>query len=156
MCEGPVGMLRYLGYGKFQLKKEVLEHKKNKIGLIAGGSGITPMYSIAQASAYAKDGVQVTLLFTNKTKDDILCKAQLDDLSKYENVKVYHTLTRHKEEDGEWDGFTGRVSLDLLKKCGFPEPANEVFIAHCGPKGMNETVKEVLEQGGYVQGVNYM
>lgn len=67
-------MIRYLGFGKVQFKKEVLEHKKNKIGLVAGGSGITPMYAIAQASAYAKDGVEVTLLFTNKTKDDILCK----------------------------------------------------------------------------------
>ena len=155
ICEGPIGMIRYLGFGKVQFKKEVLEHKKNKIGLVAGGSGITPMYAIAQASAYAKDGVEVTLLFTNKTKDDILCKTQLDELSKYENVKVFHTLTRHKEEHGAWDGLQGRVSLEMLKQCGFPQPADDVFICFCGPKSMNSTVIEALKEGGYEAGKNF-
>ena len=90
----------------------MVEHTKTKIGLIAGGSGITPMYAVAQASALAKDGCQVTFLFMNKTKDDILCKDQLDELAKMENVKVFHTLTR---EEGEWDGLKGRVSLEMLK-----------------------------------------
>ena len=148
-------MIRYLGYGKFQYKKEVLEHKKNKIGLVAGGSGITPMYAIAQASAYAKDGVEVTLLFTNKTKDDILCKAQLDELAKYDNVKVFHTLTRHKEEHGAWDGLQGRVSLEMLKNCGFPQPADDVYICYCGPKAMNNTVVDVLNEGGYEAGKHF-
>ena len=39
------------------LKKKMLETKNTKIGLLAGGSGITPMYSIALASSFAKDGV---------------------------------------------------------------------------------------------------
>ena len=97
----------------------------------------------------------MTLLFTNKTKDDILCKTQLDELSKYENVKVFHTLTRHKEEHGAWDGLQGRVSLEMLKKCGFPQPADDVYICFCGPKAMNNTVVEALKEGGYEAGKNF-
>jgi NAD(P)H-flavin reductase len=155
ICEGPIGMIRYLGFGKLQFKKEVLEHTKTKIGLVAGGTGITPMYAIAQASALAKDGVQITLLFTNKSKGDILCKKELDELEKFENVKIFYTLTRHQEADGEWNGLTGRVSLEMLKQCGFPEPADDIYIAFCGPKAMNETVKGILEEGGYVAGKNF-
>ena len=155
MCEGPIGMIKYLGPGKVVLKKKELQPKK-RIGLVAGGSGVTPMFAIAQASSLAKDGVEVTFLFTNKTKDDILIKDELDNLAKINpNFKVFYTLTRHKEEHGEWDGLTGRISMDMLKNCGFPEPADDVFIATCGPKEMNGLVKTLLSENGYVEGENY-
>ena len=47
LVAGPVGMIRYLGAGQFQYKKDLVADKKTKICLIAGGSGITPLYSIA-------------------------------------------------------------------------------------------------------------
>jgi ferredoxin-NADP reductase len=78
---------------------------KQRVCLLAGGSGITPMYSIALASSLAKDGVEVWFLFSNKTKDDILCKAELDKLAETNpKFHLFHTLTRHKPEHGEWDG----------------------------------------------------
>jgi ferredoxin-NADP reductase len=73
MVKGPVGRLRYNGFGEFQLMRTKMENKK-KIGLIAGGTGITPMYAIAQASSLAKDGSDITFLYSNKTKDDILIR----------------------------------------------------------------------------------
>jgi len=134
LVEGPVGKVKYFGDGKFQFKKKELK-KKSKVGLIAGGSGITPMYSIAQAASLAKEGLDVRMIFSNKTKDDILCKEQLDELEKINpNFKCFHTLTRHDAaKHGEWSGLTGRVSMDMLKQCGFPEPADDTLIALCGP-----------------------
>lgn len=38
--EGPKGLLEYKGFGNFVIKKKAV--KKTKIGLIAGGTGITP------------------------------------------------------------------------------------------------------------------
>ena len=74
LCEGPpAGKIKYLGFGDFNLFKRPFKHRKTKIGLIAGGSGITPLYSIAQASIYADDGLEIVLLFSNKTKADIIC-----------------------------------------------------------------------------------
>ena len=40
--EGPMGLLNYLGNGNFTLRKKPIN--KKKIGMIAGGSGITPCY----------------------------------------------------------------------------------------------------------------
>jgi ferredoxin-NADP reductase len=48
------------------------------MGLIAGGTGVTPMYSLALSSLLANDGLQIRFLCTNKTKNDILCKKELD------------------------------------------------------------------------------
>ena len=42
--------------------------------LLAGGTGITPLFSIAQASILAKDGMTIMLLVSNKTKNDIFLK----------------------------------------------------------------------------------
>ena len=74
MVEGPFGLIKYHGYGEFSYKRKKLQPKKTKIGLIAGGTGITQVLSIAQASSLAKDGIEITFLISNKTKDDILCQ----------------------------------------------------------------------------------
>lgn len=79
VCEGPIGKIRYHGNGQFQMMKDMLPLKK-KVALLAGGSGITPMYAIAAASSFAKDGLEIHFLFSNKTKGDILCKPELDAL----------------------------------------------------------------------------
>lgn len=134
MVEGPIGLVRYHGFGKFLLKKKELAPKK-KLFLLGGGSGLTPLLSIAQASTFAKDGLDIILLYSNKTKDDILCQEELDELTAAnpEHFKVYHTLTRHDEaKHGKWDGLTGRVSLDMMKQCGLSEPADDVLIFICG------------------------
>jgi len=71
---------------------------KTNIFLCAGGSGLTPLLSIAQASVLSNDGVKMTLIFSNKTKDDIMCQKQINELEeKGENFKVFYTLTRHEE-----------------------------------------------------------
>jgi NAD(P)H-flavin reductase len=58
------------------------------------------------------------LLFSNKTKDDILAKAELEEMEKLnsEHFKLFHTLTRHNDElHGEWKGLRGRVTAEMIK-----------------------------------------
>lgn len=50
---GPYGKLSYLGDGNFKILKKFKpltfqEQKFTKIGMIAGGTGITPMYQVRQ------------------------------------------------------------------------------------------------------------
>ena len=56
MCEGPFGLLKYEGNGNFLFKKAPLKQKK-RIVLIAGGTGVTPLYNIAANSIHAKEGL---------------------------------------------------------------------------------------------------
>lgn len=73
------------------------------------------------------------------------------------NFKLFHTLTRHVPEDhGEWTGLTGRVSMEMLKNCGFPAPADDVFILCTGPKGFNATIRGFLKDNGYVEGEHFI
>ena len=73
--EGPVGRMTYQGNGTFKITgKDPMQ--KTKIGLIAGGSGLTPMLSVMDAMYRAKDTSIscVKMLYSNKTETDILCR----------------------------------------------------------------------------------
>ena len=64
--------------------------------MLAGGSGITPIFSIAQASTLGKDGLEIHLLYSNKTRNDILIEDKLKQLAAINpKLKIHHTLTRH-------------------------------------------------------------
>jgi NAD(P)H-flavin reductase len=54
LMEGPKGRLAYLGFGKIQIGKNVL--KKTRIGMVAGGTGISPCYQLIQAALNGDDG----------------------------------------------------------------------------------------------------
>ena len=76
LMEGPKGRLAYQGFGKILISgKEVT--KKN-IGLVSGGTGITPCYQVLQAALNGDDGTNLSLVFANRSVDDILLKAELD------------------------------------------------------------------------------
>lgn len=91
------------------------------------------------------------VLYSNKHKNDILLKDDLEEFTKInKNLKIYHTLTRHNEErDGEWNGFKGHVSAEMIKQCKFPEPSPETLIGMCGPSGLTKTCEDILKKLGY-------
>lgn len=96
-CEGPIGMCQYKGDGVFNHKRRG-DKRATKIGLIAGGSGITPVFNILDAIYRAKEThIDVKMLYTNKTRDDILIKDKLDAIANDEtctNIQISHTITR--------------------------------------------------------------
>merc|ERR1712003_76475 len=79
--KGPIGHVSYFGRGKFTIHKNV--EMLNHVGLIAGGTGITPAYQIIKAVVKdKKDNTKVYLLYANKTEEDILLKDELDELAR--------------------------------------------------------------------------
>ena len=117
---GPLGEFYYEG----------LRDAKNVIA-IAGGSGITPFFSMASA---IKDGIEdfnLTILYGSRTSDNILLKDELEAIASQSSgkVKVVHVLS-DEEKEGYEHGF---VSADLIKKYA-PEGEYSVFI--CGPAAL--------------------
>jgi cytochrome-b5 reductase len=87
--------------GIFELK---LDHKSppvvkriKHIGMIAGGTGITPMFQLIKDICYHKeDKTKLSLVFCNKTEEDILLHEELDTLAS-ENpgqFDVWYTVTQ--------------------------------------------------------------
>ncbi|MBQ0166519.1 MAG: iron-sulfur cluster-binding domain-containing protein [Treponema sp.] len=111
---------------------------KNVIAL-AGGSGITPFLSMAQAIRDGVEDFNLTLIFGNRTEEVILFKKELDEITKVcPKVKVVHVLS-DEEKEGYEHGF---ITAELVKKYA---PDNySIFI--CGPEAMYRFAKKEIEK----------
>ena len=118
------------------------------IGFIAGGSGITPVLQVSHALVADKDSkISISILFANRTIDDILCKDLLDELEKDPRVKVHYTVD--VPPSTPWKYSTGFINEDMVRKA-LPPPAEKTMIFMCGPPPMiNFACKPNLEKYGH-------
>ncbi|OCL00013.1 NADH-cytochrome b5 reductase 1 [Cenococcum geophilum 1.58] len=121
-------------------------------GMIAGGTGITPMLQIIRAIIRGRprlggsDVTQVDLIFANVNPEDILLKEDLDALVKEDDkFRVYYVLNNPPEK---WDGGVGFVTADMIK-AKLPPPAKDIKILLCGPPPMISAMKKATESLGY-------
>lgn len=112
------------------------------IGL-AGGSGITPFLSMAEAIADGTEDFNLVLLFGSRDVDNILFKDELDALAKEtDKFKVIHVLS-----DAEVEGYEhGFITAELIKKYAPEGEAYSVFL--CGPEGMYKFLKPEIAKLG--------
>ncbi|PSS35781.1 NADH--cytochrome b5 reductase [Actinidia chinensis var. chinensis] len=113
-------------------------------GMLAGGSGITPMFQVTRAILEnPKDKTKVHLIYANVTFEDILLKEELDGLAANypDRFKIYYVLNQPPEV---WNGGVGFVSKEMIQTyC--PAPAPDIQILRCGPPPMNKAMAAHLE-----------
>ncbi|KAF5640552.1 NADH-cytochrome b5 reductase 1 [Fusarium sp. NRRL 52700] len=120
-----------------------------RFGMIAGGTGITPMLQIIKAIVRGRksgDKTEVDLIFANVNPEDILLKEDIDRLVREDDkLRVYYVLNN---PPGTWDGGVGFVTPDMIKE-RFPAPASDIKILLCGPPPMVSAMKKATESLGY-------
>mmetsp|Transcript_14866 Transcript_14866/g.25718 ORF Transcript_14866/g.25718 Transcript_14866/m.25718 type:complete len:318 (-) Transcript_14866:201-1154(-) len=144
---GPLGVNEYLGRGTFKLPGKTVTVKH--VGMMAGGTGLTPMLQVVQAALRdAGDTCTFYLIYANKTENDILCREMLDDLARNSKgrFKLYYTLDF---PPANWQHKKGFITTDMIKEC-LPPPAADTIMLMCGPPPMVEfACKKNLEALGY-------
>ena len=148
--------------GAFVYTPNLVRH----FGMIAGGTGITPMLQIVRAivrGRQAGDKTEVDLIFANVTKEDILLREDLDSLTKADSgIRVHYVLDNPPEG---WTGGVGYVTPDMITvrnpnhlpelhtnemlQKWLPKPADDVKILLCGPPPMISGLKKSTESLGY-------
>ncbi|WP_209683007.1 ferredoxin--NADP reductase [Methanohalophilus levihalophilus] len=122
-------------YGKLTFEGEY-----DKIALISGGIGITPMISICKNCTDQKAPFDIVLIASNKTEEDIAFRKELEQMeSENPHLRVVHTLTR---ADDSWKGCREHICENMILK-EIPDYKERVFYL-CGPPGMVKAVKELL------------
>jgi len=130
---GPWGMHEYMGRGVFKSGSKQLTCKK--LGMIAGGTGITPMLQIAASILDdPSDTTQVSLLYANQTEDDILVREMLDGYAAKHptRFKVWYTLDR---PPARWAFSSGFISDAMIAE-RLPGPQEGSLVLMCGPPPM--------------------
>ncbi|KAL4659315.1 NADH-cytochrome b5 reductase 3-like [Arapaima gigas] len=136
---GPSGLLTYKGKGQFAIKSDkksnaVLKTAK-QLGMIAGGTGITPMLQIIRA--IMKDPRDTTichLLFANQTEKDILLRPELEEIEATHSSRFKLWFTLDKAPEG-WPYSQGFINEDMIRN-HLPPPGEDTLILMCGPPPM--------------------
>ena len=134
-----IGSLVPFKHIPFNIKAEYPFGKKT-LTMISGGTGITPMFQALQCLCLTPgDETKITLLYGNKSVDDLLLRAELDDLASKSNgrLNVVHVVgTRPDEPPIEgWDGELGWVDAAKIEKYGYP-PSDDTLVMVCGLPAM--------------------
>ncbi|XP_071391355.1 NADH-cytochrome b5 reductase 2 isoform X1 [Centroberyx affinis] len=136
---GPSGLLVYKGNGKFSIRPDKKSEPRvqtfKHIGMIAGGTGITPMLQLIRSiTADPTDNTKCSLIFANQTEKDILLREELEEVKKNhpDKVKLWFTLDKPPQD---WCYSSGFVTHDMIK-AQLPPASRDVLIVLCGPPPM--------------------
>lgn len=119
-------------------------------GMVAGGTGITPMYQIAkQILGDPEDITKISLLFANVSVQDILLKKELTGMMRDHSEQFYAHFVVDEAPEG-WTGSVGYVTADMIKQhC--PAPAPDVMLLFCGPRPMTKALQTLASELGYAK-----
>jgi len=127
--------------GKFFFKGD----ESNRIVMLAGGVGITPMMSVVRSLTDRCWPGKIILVFSVKKRHDVIFEAELDYLRKrFPNLEVHITVS--DDPDATWDGARGHITRDLLDKV--VPGLNNGPIMMCGPGPMMTAMRKLLVEIG--------
>lgn len=143
--KGPIGKFTYLGRGRCAVNGR--ERNIKRFVMIAGGSGITPIFQVLRAIMQDKDDkTKCIVMIGNRMAEDILCKKEMDEFQcgNEHKCKLLHTLTQAPDD---WEGLRGRIAGPLLEEhCEMDEDTMALI---CGPEPLEKSVNAALIGQGW-------
>jgi ring-1,2-phenylacetyl-CoA epoxidase subunit PaaE len=115
--------------------------------LLGGGSGITPLMSIAKSVLRMEASSIVSLIYANRDEQSIIFKSVIEELRRQypDRFHVTHVLS---QPGPGWSGLSGRLNRSLVIKLIDQLPKLNVHKTDyylCGPEGMMEELKQALQ-----------
>ena len=110
--------------------------------LIAGGVGITPIYSILLTAAERKDDRPFLLIYAAPSWDDITYREELEALEKQLDLSIVYVLRKAHDD---WEGDTGYVDQELLKKYLPLHRGSRHYFVCAAPVMMDAVERALLE-----------
>jgi len=150
-CKGPQGALEYKGRGVFEIKRKggIVTNRVKRIGMLAGGTGITPIYQLIHAILRdSQDSTDLNLIFGNLTEDDILLRDELEKkvVEYKKQFKIYFVVD--KPSTTGWGGGSGYITKEMIQ-VHLPPPSPDTLIVLCGPPPMMNSMVKHLQALDY-------
>jgi ferredoxin-NADP reductase/ferredoxin len=130
--------------GKFSC----FNYPSRKILGIAGGSGITPIMSMARWIVDTAADIDFTMVYSARTPKDLIFRRELEYLAtRHPGFRVLVTVSGGGSGLEPWLSLTGRVDERMLRLAAPDLDERHVFM--CGPPPFMDTVKDVLKSMGF-------
>lgn len=127
--------------GRFVL--DPVKDSSNELLAIAAGSGITPVLSMIK-STLANSSNKITLLYGNKTPEEVMYKSEIEALSQNnDRLQVHYAYSKNCGSDE----YLGRIDKGFIKNKTNGLQFDDVFL--CGPEGLIESSKNLFLEEGY-------
>ncbi|KAK3688144.1 nitrate reductase [Podospora appendiculata] len=138
--KGPVGKFEYRGRGLCAIGGHT--RTVRRFVMVCAGSGITPIFQVLRAVMQDRaDETRCVVLDGNRVEEDILCRAELDQMAaeNRDRCRLLHMLSR---PEASWTGLKGRMDRSLFEKeVGPPSDERDTIVLVCGPEGLERTVR---------------
>lgn len=148
--KGPLGTIVYNSPGAYMHAGR--QCSVSRINMVAGGTGITPMYQVISAIlGNQSDTTELRLVYANHSEEDILLRKEFDSLAALhpKRFKIHYTIS---EAGAGWKYSVGFVSLEMLQRHLFEADKGTVTFL-CGPPLMLKIACHPnLEKMGFVRG----
>jgi len=141
--EAKIGDIYYVSgpYGQFRFDP----NRNKKVLFIAGGTGVAPFLSMLRYLKEKALTTDVSLIYSVRYPNEIIRKAELEELSKSINLKLTITVTRPQQGDN-WSAETGHINEDMIKRIVPDFSERDPYI--CGPLAFTKAMKQVLNNLG--------
>ncbi len=110
------------------------------IVLFGGGSGITPLISIAKSALDQEPNSQVTLVYANRNESSVIFKSAIESMQS-DRFNVVHVL---EEAPENFEGHSGRITSDVIKEVLSTVNSEQAEYFMCGPGPMMDVVMDTL------------
>ncbi|WP_417224173.1 FAD-binding oxidoreductase [Amphritea sp.] len=124
-----------------------MDFPADKVLLLSGGVGITPVMSMARWWFDTDSEVDMVFAHSARTPKDIIYARELEYMStRVENFRL-HLISAHTEIGQAWGGYRGHLNLPMLNLIAPDFQQREVFC--CGPEAYMAAVKAMLQEAGF-------
>ena len=135
LSEGEEIIVSGLG-GDFTWPKDL----KQPMVFIAGGIGVTPFRSMIKYLLDSNFSAKITLLYSNRTAEDIVFKEIFDEAVRKFNLKAVYTITENVPDS--WPGRIGYIDEAVIR-AEVPDYQNRLFYIS-GPEPMVEAFEKLV------------
>lgn len=121
---------------------------RKSLGMVAGGTGIAPMYQVLTAILDdPNDKTKIHLIYANVSEKDVLLRAELEELERKhpEQLSIHHVLN---EAPVNWTGSVGFITPEIME-AHLPKYTDDTNLLICGPPPMVSAMKKAAQSLGY-------
>jgi glycine betaine catabolism B len=115
--------------------------------MLSGGSGITPLMSMTRTSCDLGEERDIVFVQAARSPADIIFRDELTAMARHSpSLRLAH-ICESAAGESHWPGFTGRISLPMLRLIAPDFADREIFC--CGPTPFMDGVRAMLGQADF-------